>query len=208
VPVLAAATVDNLYIYSILPHFDIDGITGGGPFAGELLNPNNNSVISQVMLYCDSTSQDFDPPQTFAVNVVKLDTAGNTSLDPWVIANSDPLAGLYDAIFHTTLSTEEIESSIQGVIWDLDGQIAAGTMTSGDAGTQGFANFLYSVTLSSGTHNVPGYYLYDAGIDYPNGPGGVNGQSQIGYPTPEPSAFLGLALPAVGLAFRRRAKKA
>ena len=207
IPVLAAAQT-NLYIYSQLNHYDINGVGGGGPFLGELLEGTPQVNVANVFLYCDSIPQEFYVGQTFAVVVQPLNLGGNTSLDPWVIKNANSQASLFDTTNHVDLSTEEIQSAIQGVIWDLDGQLVSGPMTSGDAGTANFANFLYGKATTIGTTNVTGFARFNAGPNYSNGQTGVLGQSQIGSPTPEPSAFLGLALPAVGLAFRRRAKKA
>lgn len=211
VPVLASAqTIDNLYIYKQLDHFGIDGVYGGGPFLGDLENPNNNnSIIQSLFLYCDSIPQEFYIGQTFLVEVEPLDTGMNTSLDPWVLANANSQASQFASQNHITLDSEQIESAIQGVVWDLDGQLTAygSVMTSNDPNTALFANYLYNQALSIGTTNVPGYSKLDAGINYPDGLGPTNGQSQVAE-TPEPSALLGLALPALGIAFRRRAKKA
>jgi hypothetical protein len=126
------------------------------------------------------------------------------SLDPWVITQANNQAALYDVANSVTLTQKEIVSAIQGVIWSIDGQIAPGTITSGDAGTQGFANYLLNAATTIGDYTVTGYARYSADQNYVHA-SGVLGQSQIGpMVTPEPSAFLAIGLPLAGLAVRRR----
>jgi hypothetical protein len=205
IPALASAQT-YLYINDQQPHFDIDGITGGGPFIGEVLSGPSQTVIATETLFCDSVTQEFSLGDTFQVTIEPLDAGGNTSLDPWVITHADHVAQLFDHHNNVQLSNEEIDSAIQGVIWNLDGQIAAGPMTSSDANTASFADFLLFGADHFGTTNITGYDRFDAAIDF--GPGGVGyGQSQIGMTTPEPSAAFALGLPLAGLVLRRRVRK-
>jgi hypothetical protein len=205
-PMLGSAQT-FLYIYSQADHFSINGEGGGGPFMADVEQGPAKTIINTITVYCDSVPQEFSVGQTFQVTTTQLDSATNTSLDPWVITQANNEAALYDTANSVTLSNKQIVSAIQGVIWGLDGQEST-PFTSDDSDTAGFANYLINAANTIGTTNVYGFDRYNAEIDYPNGIGGVNGQSQIGQATPEPSAFLGLGLPVVGLAFKkRRARK-
>ena len=204
---MAASAQNYLYIPTQLDHFDIDGIGGGGPFLGYLQDSNHNNIAAETF-FCDSVPQEFYIGQTFAVTIQKLDTVGNTCLDPWVISHASAVASEFDSLNHLTLSTKQINTAIQGVIWNLDGQIAAGNMTSSDSNSASFANYLLNQAHTNGTA-VSGYARYSCDANYsdPSNPGHlVFGQSQIAA-VPEPSAFLGLGAPLIGLAFRRRNKK-
>ncbi len=182
--------------------YDIDGQGGGGPFNSNILSgPSQHVIASNVTLYCDSVSQHTGIPSTFEVTVDLLNVGGaHDSLDPWVIKNGFSEAASWGG---GALSSTQITTAIQGVIWNLDGQIASGTMTSSDLLTAQFANYLLGDTVAHGTY-ITGYARYDAGINY--GPGGSNeGQTQIGAaPTPEPTTLLALGLPLVALARRRK----
>jgi hypothetical protein len=206
VPVLASAQL-SLYIPTQLSHFDIDGVGGGGPFIGQILSGPNQTVIATETMYCDSIPQEFSLGQTFAVQMVQLDTATNTSLDPWVITQANNVASQFNSLHGGTLSDEQIVSAIQGVIWNLDGQIS-GTMTSSDQGTADFANYLLADARTTNDTHVSGYALFDATANYAHG-NGVFGQSQIAAaPVPEPSSFLVLGLPLMGIFLRKRNRKA
>jgi len=202
-PMLASAQ-DSLHIYAQADHFDIDGITGGGPFTGDFLT--GSTIIDKgVTLYCDSVSQEFSIGQTFAVQLQSLDSTTNTSLDPWVIVNATHVASLFDSLHKVSLSDKEITSAGQGVIWNLDGQISGSIYSNQDSNTGLFANFLLNQATSIGDTNVSGFVRYSCDANYANGQTGVLGQSQIGMaPVPEPSSLLALGLPVAGLAFRKR----
>jgi hypothetical protein len=203
IPVLASSQT-YLHIATQLPHYDIDGITGGGPFIAQILSGPSMTNIGSTITYCDSVSQEFSLGETFQVDILPLDSAGNTSLDPWVITQAHNQANLFDLLNPSAnLTGVEVQSAIQGVIWNLDGQITAGTMSSGDANTAAFANFLLGQAQTVGTTDVTGFVRFGAEVDF--GDGGVGyGQSQIGAPTPEPSALLALGLPLAGFFARRR----
>jgi hypothetical protein len=201
VPAFAAAQI-NLYIPSVQDHFDIDGIGGGGPFDVQVLSGPSNTVLGTFTMYCDSIPQEFSVGQTFPVVIEPLN-GPTLSLDPWVITQADNQASIFDVANSVTLTHKQVVTAIQGVIWSLDGQIAPGTITSGDAGSADFANFLLNAANTQGTY-VSGYARYSADQNYVHG-SGIFGQSQIGpLVTPEPSAFLAIGLPLAGFAVRRR----
>jgi hypothetical protein len=132
-PVIATAQY-SLYIPTQDAHYDIDGVTGGGPFEGELLK--NGVVQNTLTMYCDSIAQEFYLGETFNVQIDTLNTQGGTpSLDPWVITHASTVANYFDAKHGVTLNTEEIDSAIQGVIWNLDGSLSGHMYSNEDANT-------------------------------------------------------------------------
>jgi hypothetical protein len=194
-----------LYIPSAQDHFDINGVGGGGPFNVTIENGPSMTPVNTEAMYCDSIPQEFSLGQTFQVKIELLNAGPNSimSLDPWVITDANKEANKFDALYSQSLTTKEINSAVQGVIWELDGQLS-GPLTSGDAETGQFANFLYNDAETIGTY-LGGFARFDAGINYsdPNHPQGANGQSQIGA-VPEPFTMTILGLGGAAILRRKR----
>jgi hypothetical protein len=201
VPMMASAQVYYLHIPSAQDHYDIDGIGGGGPFNVDVYDSTNTTLLGSQSMFCDSLSEEFSLGSSFKVLFTAFNNPTPTSLDPWVITNANAQAMNYDTLHSVSLTTKQINSAIQGVIWTLDGQIS-GTMTSGDADTAGFANYLLGQANSIGTTNVLGYGVFDSAPFFNDNNG--NGQPQIGMnPVPEPISMSLLGLGAFA-ALRRR----